>query len=124
MLTLLFRIIILLGGNALGLWLAGKYIAGVMVPMPTTLAITPELTNLLIAAGVLTIINILIKPVLKLILSPVILLTLGLGIILVNAITIYILDYLMTSVTIAWPLPLLYATLLISAINFIIRKLK
>jgi len=74
--------------------------------------------ELIITAGVLTLINLLLRPVLKLVLGPFIILTLGLFIIVVNAITIYILDILIDPLTIQGYMPLFYASILIGIINF------
>jgi len=121
MFGLIPKLLAALAGNGLGLWLAGRFIDGVTTPQDLSSMV--DLKELLIAATVLTAINLLVRPLLKLILSPVIVLTLGLGVILVNAITLYLLDYLMTSVTIVGLLPLLYATLIVSAVNLVIRKI-
>ncbi len=118
MFGLIPKLLTALAGNALGLWLAGKYINGVITPQNLTLV--SDLKGLLIAAAVLTI---LVRPLLRLVLSPIIFITFGLGLILVNALTLYLLAYLNVGVTITGLLPLLYATLLISAVNFIIRKI-
>ncbi|OGY60315.1 MAG: hypothetical protein A3B23_00220 [Candidatus Colwellbacteria bacterium RIFCSPLOWO2_01_FULL_48_10] len=115
MFRLIPKLIAAVAANTLGLYLAGRFITGVIIPT--------DLKQLLIAAGVLTAINVLAKPILKLVLSPIIIITLGLGLIVVNAITLYILDYLMVSVTIPVLLPLVYATLLVSVINYIVRKI-
>ena len=121
MFGLISKLLATLFGNALGLWLAGKYITGVETPIDLTTI--ESLRELLIASAALTAINLTLRPMLKLILSPLIILTLGLGLILINASTLFLLDYLMTSVTIGGLLPLLYATLLISAVNLIVRKI-
>lgn len=71
-------------------------------------------------ALVLTVLNMTIKPILKLILSPFIFLTLGIGIIVVNAIVLYALDGIMSDLTITGLYPLVYATLLFSAVNAVI----
>ncbi len=71
-------------------------------------------------ALVLTVLNMTIKPILKLILSPFIFITLGLGIIVVNALVLYVLDILMNELTITGLYPLVYATLLISVVNVVI----
>lgn len=77
--------------------------------------------NLLIIGALFTLINIFIRPILKLILSPIIILTLGLGILVVNAIVLYILDYLSSNITISGLTPLIYATLIISLTNLIVH---
>jgi putative membrane protein len=69
-----------------------------------------------------------LKPVLTLVLGPVIILTLGLGIIIVNAIILWLLpiianniDFLHGSIIIQNIPALLFATLVVSVVNFIIH---
>jgi len=83
--------------------------------------ISPGLNSFLLVAAVLTLINAFFRPILKLILAPVIFLTLGLGILLVNALMLYLLDKLLASITIIGIIPLIYATLIISLINLVIN---
>lgn len=100
-------------GNGLGLYIASQYVPGFNVPI--------DLEGLLLAALILTAINIFVRPVIRLVLSPFIFLTLGLASILVNLATLYLLDYLLPSVTISGLVPLLIATLVLGAINFVIH---
>ena len=113
--SFIFSPIISFIANAAGLFLAGQFIDGFTSPS--------ELRDLGIAAAILTLINIFIRPLLKLVLSPIIVLTLGLGIIAVNALTLYILTKLLPTVTISGGLlPLIYATLLITIVNLVVKK--
>ena len=99
--------------NVLALLAAKYFISG--------FNISASLYGLASATMIFTLINLFIRPVLKLILSPIIFITLGLGIILVNALTLYILDYFSADITISGLTPLLYATILISAINLLVH---
>ena len=108
--------------NAVALFAATKLITGFHVSL--------EPQNLAIAAIVLTVINLFIKPLLKLILSPIIILTLGLGIIAINAFILYTMMQLMPQIisidnfgSSAGLLTLFYATILTSALNITIRKI-
>ncbi|MDI6820844.1 MAG: phage holin family protein [Patescibacteria group bacterium] len=76
---------------------------------------------LLIAAVILTLINTFIRPILKLFLGPLIVLTFGLFTIILNAITLYLLDVLSSSLTIHGYLPLVLGTFMIGAINFVLN---
>jgi len=80
--------------------------------------------GLLLITLIFTALNIFIKPILKFILSPIIILTLGLGLLLINAVILFILDLLTEQLTIQGVLPLMLATLLISAANFVIHVVK
>ncbi len=82
--------------------------------------IVPNSIDFAIVAGIFTLINIFIKPIFKLILSPIIIITLGLGIILVNALMLFILDIISLDITITGIMSLIYATLIISLINILI----
>lgn len=81
-----------------------------------------DLLALIITAIILTLINIFIKPIIKLFLSPFIVLTLGLFIIVINAFTLYILDIFSQPLTIEGLIPLLWSTLIIGVINFLINS--
>lgn len=106
------RLIFHFFSNILALAAAMYFVAGFSVPS--------TLYGFLLVAAVFTLINAFIRPFLKLLLTPIIVLTFGLGIILVNALTLYMLDMFFADVTIAGLLPLLYATLIIGAVNTVV----
>jgi len=119
----LARLVIIVGGNALALWVAYIYVPGFVLG--------GNWITLILIALTLAILNFLLKPVLTLVLGPIIILTLGLGILIVNGIILYILpivadhiDILRGSISIQatnfWP-ALFFATLIVSIINFIIH---
>ena len=114
------RLVIVVGGNALALWIANSYVPGFVL--------NGNWITLILIALVLAALNFLLKPVLTLILGPIIILTLGLGVLVVNAIILYILpiivghiDFLRGSIIIQNIPALFFATLIISIINFIIH---
>ena len=116
----LARIALIVAGNALALWLANQYVPGFVLHA--------SLLELAIVAFILALLNFFLKPLLTLILGPVIVLTLGLGTIVVNTIIIYLLsivanyiDKLQGSITIETIPALIFATLIVSAINFLIH---
>ena len=88
------------------------------------ITIQSGIRGLLLITLLFTALNIIIKPILKFILSPIIILTLGLGLLLINAVILFILDLLTEQLTIQGVLPLMLATLLISAANFVIHIVK
>ena len=98
--------------NAIAILAAAYFITG--------FAFTGDFVALLIAAAILTAINLILRPVLKLILGPFIILTFGLFIIVLNAITLYLLDILSSPLRIEGYFPLLLATLLFSVVNGLI----
>lgn len=101
--------------NSVGLYLAGKFVAGV--------AISLALEEFAVVALVLTIFNFIIAPILRLVLSPLIILTLGVGSIVINAAILYALDFLLPTITIGGLIALILATLIVSAANIIIHFL-
>lgn len=98
--------------NGMALYLTNLYFETVLVP--TTL----ELFAL--ATAVLALINMFIKPLIRLALGPILILTLGLGSILVNALTLFLLDFLMTTVTIGGLSELLVTAIVVSVLNIVI----
>lgn len=114
---LISRLIIILVTNIIGLFLAAYFVKGFYI--------TPDIITYIKLGIVFSILNIFIRPILKLILTPILLITFGLGIIVVNAIVLYLL-YKIYPVGINLDMvtsglyPLVYATLIISAVHFII----
>lgn len=116
----LARLVIIVGGNALALWIANMYVPG-FVLAGTWLTIA-------MIAFVLAVLNFLLKPLLTLILGPIIVLTLGLGVIIVNALILWLLplilnriDFLQGSIIIQNIPALFFATLIVGAINLVIH---
>jgi len=114
------RMILIIGGNALALWLANMYVPG--------FGLSGNWVAIILVALILSFLNFLLKPVLTLVLGPIIILTLGLGIIIVNALILYLLpivanhiDFLRGSIIIQNIPALFFATLIVSIINFIIH---
>lgn len=114
------RVAIIIGGNSFALWLAEKYVPGFVLDA--------NWIQLATIAIILTLLNFFLKPLITLILGPIIVLTLGLGVIVVNAIIVYLLpiladnlDFLHGSITIETIPALIFGTLIISAVNFVIH---
>lgn len=118
----LARIALVIAGNAFALWLANKYVPGFVLHA--------TLFQLAIIGLVLSLLNFFLKPLLTLILGPVIVLTLGAGVLIANAIVIWLLsaianrlDILHGSISIETTLALLLTTLLVSVANFVVHLL-
>ena len=77
--------------------------------------------ELLITALIFTAINAFIRPFIKLFLGPFIVLTLGFFIIVINAVMLYILDIWSKQITIEGFKALIFATLIIGAVNILIN---
>jgi len=116
----LVKILIVILGNALALWLAYLWVPGFIL--------TANFLQLFVIGLILAVLNFLLKPLLSLVLGPIILITLGLGIIIVNAIILYLLpiladhlDFLRGSITIQNIPALFLATIIVSVVNFAIH---
>jgi putative membrane protein len=83
--------------------------------------ITFSLPNYLWLVALFTLINLIIRPVVKFILTPLVILTLGLFTLVINAAMLWLLDFLSIHINIMGLLPLIYATLIISLVNIIIN---
>ena len=115
MVRLLLKLIIALLSNLIALLVAVRFVQG--------FEIVSGFDSFFLVAGILTFLNIFIRPLLKLILTPVIILTLGFATFLINALILFLLDKFLTNITITGTLPLIYATIIISLINIVINFL-
>ncbi len=106
------RFIVHFLSNAVAIIVASYFVAG--------FSFSGDIMALAVAAVILTLINTFIRPVLKLLLGPLVILTFGLFTIIINALSLYLLDTLTTAITIQGYLPLLLATLIVSAVNAVI----
>lgn len=116
----LLKVLIIILGNALALWLANHFVPG--------FALSANILQLIVIGLILALLNAVLKPVLTLALGPIIVLTLGLGLIVVNAVILEVLsilanhlDFLQGSITIQSIPALIFATLIISVVNFVIH---
>lgn len=74
----------------------------------------------LIAGAVLGVLNITVKPILKVVSFPLMMLTLGLFTLVINAALLWALDYLFVFVSIESLMALIWATLVVAAVNLVI----
>lgn len=114
------KVLIVILGNALALWLANHWVSGFIL--------TANFLQLIVIGLILAVLNFLLKPLLSLVLGPIILITLGLGVIIVNAIILFLLpylanhlDFLRGSITIQSIPALFLATIIVSVVNFVIH---
>ena len=108
----LTRAIIIFACNVVALFAAAYFVTG--------FSMTPGWEAYAKVALILTIINIFIRPLLKVILSPIIFITFGLGVLVVNALILYVVDAFSVDLTITGLYPLVYATLIISVVNAVL----
>jgi putative membrane protein len=105
------RLLVRIITNALGLYVAQWLVSGFVV--------TGGLKEYFLAALVLALLNLLVRPLLKLISLPLIILTLGLFTIVINAILLWVVDYEFAFMSIHGLTALFLATLVISAVNIL-----
>ncbi|MEX2033210.1 MAG: phage holin family protein [Candidatus Colwellbacteria bacterium] len=108
---ILKKFALLFVANAIALYLATLFVGGVNIPL--------ELQSFAVVVAVLTLIHLFIRPLIRIALTPLIILTLGLAGILVNALTLYLLDLILPAVAINGLLPLLLTTLIVSVTSTI-----
>jgi putative membrane protein len=111
---LLGEIIMHLVGNAIAILIAREFVDGV--------SFVGDLIGIVTAAGVLTVIQFIVRPILKLFFGPLILLSFGLFILVINALTLYFLDFLSPELTIQGYWSLLLTTLIVSLVNLALGK--
>ncbi len=99
--------------NVLAILLASSFISGFTILF--------TIQGIATVAGLLTLVNIVIRPVIRFVLTPVIVLTLGIASFVINMILLAGLDFFLESLTIEGFVPLLYATILISFVNIVIH---
>ena len=97
----------------IGYWIAGELIPGFVIPT--------QIIDILIGGVILGILFAIVRPILKIISFPAILLTAGLFIIVINGFLIWGLAYFTSYASVNSFLPLLWTTLLISAVVYISR---
>ena len=117
----ILKFAVIIAGNAMALWIAWLYVPGFELN-------TANWVQLALVGLVLSLLNGLLKPILKLVLGPIIILTLGIGLLIVNGLILYLLpiivnyiDFLRGSIIIQDIPALVYSTLIVTVINFIIH---
>ncbi|MDP4001558.1 MAG: phage holin family protein [bacterium] len=105
----MLRFIIRILGNVVAL-----YVASIIVP---GFVVSGSWEQYLIAGLVFGLLNLLVRPILKVISFPLILLTLGMFTAIINILMLWILDYLVSFITIEGFLALVGATIIVSVVN-------
>jgi len=109
-------IIIGLFSNILALYLANLWVSGFVV--------AGGWKEYLIGGLALGILNLIIRPILKIVTFPLIVVSLGLFLIVINAVILWLAAQLTGYITIDSYVALLWATLIVAAVNFITRWFK
>lgn len=97
--------------NALAIFLADRFLPG--------FNIGGDILTLIIAGSVLGLINIFIRPILRLISAPLIIISFGFFIIIINIILLWLLEYLISDLTIIGFWNYFWGVLIISTVNIV-----
>ncbi|MDO8601719.1 MAG: phage holin family protein [bacterium] len=106
---MLRRLIITFIANAIALLAAGYFLPG--------FNIAGSVLDFALVIAILTLINLIVRPIIRLVLSPLILLTLGLFNIVINGFILYIIDIYFDTISIDGLVTLLYATIILTILN-------
>lgn len=99
-------------GNAAALYVAQYFIAG--------FSVTGDIKQYILAGILLGLLNLIVRPILKLITFPLLIVTLGLFSLVINAILLWIVDYVFAFVSISDIRSLIWATIVVGIVNLII----
>ena len=102
-------------GNGVALYYAGVYLDNVDISL--------ILEEFALAVALLTVANLFLRPIIRLALGPILLITFGLGSVLVNAVTIYLLDFMVSAVTITGLVALLLTAAVVTVVNLVLSLL-
>lgn len=97
--------------NLVGVWLSAQLIRG--------FHINGSWRGYLVAALVLALLNLLVKPVLKIVTFPLIIISLGLFGLVINIFILWLADKFTGYIVIDNPVALIWATIVITAVNII-----
>lgn len=108
----MFSFILKIASGILGLWIAIEFINGV--------SFYGTWQDLLIIGLVMGVLNVFIKPILKLVTLPLRMLTLGLFSLVINVGIVWAVDIFFPELIITGIVPLLWTTLIVWAIGFLL----
>lgn len=99
--------------NALGLWLASRYIPGI--------SYSGDVLYLLFAGLVLGLVNLLVRPIVSFFSFPLILVTLGLFYLVINGAMLWLAAALLEGLQVDGCVPAILGGLLIALLNWVVR---
>lgn len=113
MVKFIVKIILFIIVNGVAILVAAHFVQGFIFE--------GKLTELIMAAAILTLCNTFIRPLLKFLLAPLITLTFGILAVAINAFILHLLDKFSPSITINGLSPLILATIIISLVNILVN---
>lgn len=111
--SIFFKILVRWLANSLGLWIASRLLAGMVIG--------EQLKTVLWVGLLLSIVNFFLKPVIILLSLPAIVLTLGVFLIVVNGFMVWVVDKLSTKLTFEGFGIAILAGLVIGLINYLVN---
>lgn len=111
----MFRFLLIILGNSLALYVAYWLVPGFIFD--------GGLKEYIFAGVALGLINLIIKPLIKLISLPIIIITLGFFTVIINALILWIVDYIFDFIAIDNIIALVWATIVVGFVNLIISGL-
>ena len=114
-LTNMLSFILRIFGNSLALYAASWFVTG--------FSFNGGIKEYAIAGIVLGLLNLTVKPIIKFISTPIVILTLGLFTIVINALLLWLVDYIFDFVTINDLKALVLATIVISLVNMAVSAI-
>ena len=101
--------------NSLGLWMSSRFFGGIQYQ--------ENLSVILIAGGVLSVVNGLIKPIVVIMSLPFILLSLGLFTLIVNGLMVYLVQYFFSPFHVKSLSAAILAGLVVSLVNYLVTTI-
>jgi putative membrane protein len=108
----LFKLVLHVAANALAIFVAAYFIKEIKF--------TGDWVDYLIIGAILTVANLIIRPILKIVSAPLIFITMGLFSLVINAILLFAVDWFVESLTITGIMGYVWGSLIIAIVNAII----
>lgn len=102
-------------GNSVAIYAASRFVTG--------FSLVGGIKEYAIAGATLGMLNMTIRPILKFVSFPIIILTLGLFTIVINALILWLIDYIFDFIVIDNIMALVWATIVVTIVNMIISAL-
>jgi putative membrane protein len=124
----MWKLLLQIVAGILGIFLAQKFVPGVslgIIPGETWLfgiQFTAFWQILILVGGVLGLVNIFLKPILKAITLPLRLLTFGLFSLVINMLLVWIVDIIFPELVISGIIPLFWTSLIVWGLSFFLPK--
>ena len=108
----LFKLVLHVAANALAIFIAQYFIKEIKF--------TGDWLDYAIIGAILTVANLIIRPVLKIVSAPIIFITMGLFSLVINAVLLFAVDWFVENLTITGIMGYVWGSLIIAVINAII----